>query len=539
MLSRVFHHTPPGAVAPVAYRMDLFGGSRMKDERAGLDGLFSQAPTAANPGRLVALPVAETVPNSAFSKLARQLLPNKESFYYFQRMMLASPPDLPGENGPYDHVLEGRFELAVLPDRPSHTSHSFRIGLPGHEPLALRPHDGCGFIKASYALRMPACRKVMDVARKAEPKGIERDLSAPYGSSKPANLSWQALHHYPRNEAVANEVRECMPQQMAEDLRSGGGLAGQTLYRHVTTGRMAWALRCLRPTTRCICQRRRRPFSQCKAASSWARRPMTSPTCVRCRNSGWPWPTAATRQPPSWPVPGPAIQLRTRDDSGRVRRDGADPDMFFAKGLLVVVPDEMWPQDDAGASVMMSSEDIKTHTSWTDEKHRDALPERMSSVGILQVGQLFAPGSLVAMPVDEQKKLDGDFDGDALLVIVGRPALYQHVKQFDETEQAASVPSLKPLKTHTSAIDAQGRYRFGRTAQILATKLGVLERFSMLQRFFLAQPEETRQRFSERRCSAPTRARIQRSSASSAARWSCPRPTPTPSGRCCEWPMKT
>lgn len=106
-------------------------------------------------------------------------------------------------------------------------------------------------------------------------------------------------------------------------------------------------------------------------------------------------------------------------------------------------------------------------------------------------------GSVVAVPPGEQKKLDGDFDGDSLVIIGDRPQLYEHVRQFDKAEQARGLHSLKPPKSHTPAIE-DGRYKFGRVSQILAATRNVLETYTGLQRDFLAQSHEARHWFAER-----------------------------------------
>ncbi|WP_284284349.1 shikimate kinase, partial [Mesorhizobium amorphae] len=77
------------------------------------------------------------------------------------------------------------------------------------------------------------------------------------------------------------------------------------------------------------------------------------------------------------------------------------------------------------------------------------------------------------------------------------PQLYEHVRQFDQKEQARGVRSLKPPKSHTPAIDGE-RYQFSRASQILAATQNVLETYTGLQRSFLAQSHEARHWFAER-----------------------------------------
>jgi hypothetical protein len=170
--------------------------------------------------------------------------------------------------------------------------------------------------------------------------------------------------------------------------------------------------------------------------------------------------------------------------------------MFFAKGILVVVPDEKWPEDYADRSVVFSAEDIKTHSDWTKDKNRHTSDTRLVATGILQATAVFGPGSLAAVPVDEHKKLDGDFDGDAVLLLGDRPALFHHVKEFERARKPFA--SLKPPKSHTAAVGPGGGYAFGRTHQILATTLGTLEIYSGLLQTYLAQSPDTRGWIAER-----------------------------------------
>ncbi len=175
----------------------------------------------------------------------------------------------------------------------------------------------------------------------------------------------------------------------------------------------------------------------------------------------------------------------------------ADDPAFFAKSILIVVPDKMWPAAYADRGLVMSAEDVKCHASWTKSKDRVKVDTPLYCLGILQATEVFAPGSLVAVPISEQRKLDGDFDGDIVVILGDRPQLYKHVRAFDHNEQALGVPSLKPPKSHTPALEGDD-YQFGRARQILAATPNVLEIYSGLQRVFLAQSDEARRWFAER-----------------------------------------
>ncbi|WP_247709215.1 hypothetical protein [Ralstonia solanacearum] len=107
-------------------------------------------------------------------------------------------------------------------------------------------------------------------------------------------------------------------------------------------------------------------------------------------------------------------------DENRHRATDADDDapMLHGKGVTIVVPDALWPQDN-DAQWVWSTEDMKVHSSWTQRRERDRLPARMDTVGSLRVKDIFTPGSLIAVPIDELSKRDADCDGDKVFVYAG------------------------------------------------------------------------------------------------------------------------
>ncbi len=494
LLGRTVRVRPPGdaAAQPVHYRMDLFGGSRMKAKKSHSE----EAAEAGRHGELIGLPLSETAPGSAFDALARKLFPYKESFYYFQRMMLASPPGLAGaggEAGAAGHVLEGRFRLAVLPDdQPAGAQRPFKLANARGEPIALRAFDGCGFVKESVAQRMPTCRRVLQGQH-----GEQARVPA-FGEREPANLPSMALQHYPRDDRVVQEAAESMRRQLRDPdvLRSA-----QAAYRSATTTRMQGRISVAVPAAD---DKLHLPALKSKHIDAGTgllvgRSPYDKPNLrpIEPARVG----TVAEQDPTA-----EFLSTATAIQYGFVAQEAASPQtggndgpsdaaMFFAKGLMVVVPDAMWPKDFEDRDVVMSAEDIKTHSSWTASKDRVITPTDVSSTGILMATELLAPGSLVAVPPAEQKKLDGDFDGDPLTIVSDRPALFDLVKQQDRLHQP---PALKPPKTHTPAIDAQGRYQYGRAKEILATKEQVMETYSVLQRSYCAQPEAAKAWFAQR-----------------------------------------
>ncbi|MGY2986245.1 shikimate kinase/phage tail protein X [Bradyrhizobium sp. USDA 4508] len=480
MLARTF------PVEGVPYRMDLFGGSKLKPPHESLNKLASRLPSAAEEapsGKLLAIPYAETAPGTAFEQLSRAWAPFKEAYYYIQRRGFAAPPGVP-DVGPHDYALEGCFKLSLLPDRPAGAVHPFRLeGRDGE--IALRPHDGCGFIRASLAERMPAIARARHDAPEPMPAFADKRQSA---------VPPTALQHYPRSVEVAQETRE----KALAWLETHQSLTAEELFRTVTGGHIeGWSAIAVPSSDECL----HVPTDKSKTLTRDAgvlvgRSPYDKPNLR---------PFAADRVSLARDGDRTAafldrcVAFQYSFNVAHRSGDGlaADDPTFFAKGILIVVPDEMWPADFAERGVVMSAEDVKSHSRWLEEKDRVKTDTALECVGILQATEVFAPGSLVAVPTAEQKKLDGDFDGDAVVIIGDRPRLYEHVRQSDAELEARGIVSMKPPKSHTPAIE-NGGYQFSRSKQILSATGLVLETYSCLQRNMLAQPLEAQRWFAER-----------------------------------------
>ncbi|MBB4383686.1 hypothetical protein GGD61_008392, partial [Bradyrhizobium sp. SBR1B] len=474
----------------VPYRMDLFGGSKLKAPRPTVLEIAAHAPggpaAPSSGGKLLAIPYAETAPGTSFEKLLRAWAPFKEAYWYTQRRGFAAPPAIK-DLGPHDYALEGAFKLLLTPDRPTNEEHPFKLTGP-EGPIALRPHDGCGFIKASLAERMLAIR------RAGPQEGPDRMPA--YGEGRRSSVPASALQHYPRSEQVADEAREKAKSWL--DSRGGESLIGEQLFRMVTAGHIDAPGGVAVPSSDDYLH-----VPKCKSETLTGtggvligRSPYDKPNlrplaAERVRSAADGDPTAAFLDRCVAMQYSFSVAQKSQEELA-----AHDPS-FFAKGILIVVPDGMWPANYADRGLVMSAEDVKCHSSWTERKDRANVDTPVDCVGILQATEVFAPGSLVAVPTGEQKKLDGDFDGDTVVIIGDRPQLYEHVRQFDEKEQARGVRSLKPPKSYTPAIEGNN-YQFSRASQILAATRNALEIYSGLQRSFLAQSHQARRWFAER-----------------------------------------
>jgi len=472
----------------VPHRIDLAGGSAMKGPPMTLGSIFAEDPDDRSRGRrprqggkLMAVPWADTLPGTPFLGLLRKLLPYKEAFYYFQRMMRPSPPDIPGL-GPHDHVLEGRFRVMVMPDRGPGEKHPFRLTDGDGNLIALRPHDGCGFIRKSIADRMPMMGKVSE--RQNDP---EHRVKA-FAEGKPAHLPFQGLQHLPRSNAVKEEIGKLVD----ESLKAPGGaaLGGEALHRTLTAARIQGEQAVAVPSSD---GRVHVPKTKAGgigpdqglliARSPFEKQNMRPIMSDRVRTGDDP--TARFLDQCA------AIQYTMvgEEDAGRAKEDP----MFFAKGVMVVVPDEFWPTEGPAAKsgVVLSAEDTKTHSDWVTRKAREKEDTARPTRGVLLAHDFYAPGSLVAVPPEEQEKLSGDFDGDTLNLLAHLPALLAHVSACDREEQARNRKPVSMGKTHTPAFNPDtGEYEPGRGQQIMSLLGKVLETFSGLQNNYLALSEE-------------------------------------------------
>ncbi|WP_155249464.1 XopAD/skwp family type III secretion system effector [Rhizobium etli] len=473
----------------VPYRMDLFGGSKLKPPRLTLAQIARRAPGdlgGRSGGQLLAIPYADTAVGTDFERLSRVWAPFKEAYFYTQRRGFAAPPTIKGL-GPHDSALEGVFRLSLLPDRPAGEAHPFRLTGPQGQ-IALRPHDGCGFIKASLAERMLAVRRC------GNQDGPDRVPA--YGEGRRSSLPASALQHYPRSEQVANEAEQ-KARNWLESL-DGQGLTFEQIYRTVTAGYIEGPGAVAVPSSdgRLHVPTLKSETLTGKGGVLIGRSPYDKPNlrpfaAEQVRSAADVGPTTAFLDS----CVAMQYSFNAAEKShGELAVDGP---MFFAKGILIVVPDAVWPPAFADRGMVMSAEDVKCHSRWTAGKDRVKDDTSLECVGILQATEVFAPGSLVAVPPDEQKKLDGDFDGDTVIILGDRPALYQHVRQLDQREQGRGQRSLKPPKSHTPAIEGE-RYQFSRASQILAATQNVLEIYTGLQRSFLAQSHDARGWFAER-----------------------------------------
>ncbi len=483
-------------------RMDLFGGSHLTPPTTRVFEQLAGARSAKRYGRIPAIRLADTAPNAPLMRdVIRKLNPQREDWYRMQRALL--------EVVPRDRVVEGPVRLALLADQRQGAQPAFALRTPAGEPIQLVSHDGCGFIKASLACRIPAMAQAMEAWRRSRQERKTDEAPALRMSVLPA----QATHHYPRDEAVIEEAREHLRRSLQTDTAQwetdapGGArkLGKPKLYDLLTGAGITGVQGIAVPSADgklYLPGETGRPFDRAGGPVLLGKPPYDKPNLI---------PVPAECVGTSKQGDATAKFLETAfafqysytawDESRSTTVDDADDaPMLHGKGVTIVVPDALWPQDN-DAQWVWSTEDMKVHSSWTQRRERDRLPARMDTVGSLRVKDIFAPGALIAVPIDELKKRDADCDGDKVFVYAGLPKMAQAISGFFEQRerQVGKAPSFKPPKTASTAFDETGRYHAGRAAEVLSAVRGqeLVRRMSTLQFHFWGQPQALRERIAE------------------------------------------
>ncbi|MHA6823507.1 XopAD/skwp family type III secretion system effector [Ralstonia pseudosolanacearum] len=494
MLARTLQHNGD------PLRMDLFGGSHLTPPNPRVFEMVSGAQGRAKRyGRIPAIRLADTVPHAPLMKdVIRKLNPQREDWYRMQRALL--------EIEPRDHVVEGPVRLALLADRAQSAEPAFALRLPTGEPIHLVSHDGCGFIQESLARRIPAMAAAMDEWARAREQAAW-EPPAPRMSSLPP----QATHHYPRNAAAIEEARTHLRRALQEDttLRQTDvpdgtrRLTTTRLYELLVGAGITGVQGVAVPSADSkvyLPSEKSGPFDRAGGPVLLGKPPYDKPNLipVPAEHVGTPAQGDATARFLDTTF---AFQYSyTAWDESRTRTPDDDAPMLHGKGVAIVVPDALWPKDN-DAQWVWSTEDMKIHSSWTQRRERDRLPARMDTVGSLRVKDIFLPGTLIAVPIDELGKRDADCDGDKVFVYAGAPKMAEAISEFFAARERriGRMPSFKPPKTASAAVDEAGRYHAGRAAEVLSAVRGqaLMRRMSTLQFHLWGQPQAVRERIAE------------------------------------------
>ncbi|MCL9844390.1 XopAD/skwp family type III secretion system effector [Ralstonia solanacearum] len=468
-------------------RMDLFGGSHLKPTKARLSDLLrgdGAKHETKRYGRIPAVRLADTAPDAALMKdVIRKLNPQREDWFRMQRALL--------EVVPRDHVVEGPIRLALLPDRLQGSAPAFALRTPEGDAIKLVSDDGCGFIRESLACRIPVIRQAM--RRRAALAGESQRMSL---------LPPQATHHFPRDADAIEEVREHLRASLRDDpeLWADHPDGTRAIKTHQLYDALAGSLIMGTQGTAVpsgddkvyLPRDKSKVFDVKGGPVLLGKAPYDKANLM---------PVAAERIRTCQQGDATALFLDNAfafqysytawDESGSHATGDDDAPMLHGKGVTIVVPDAMWPQDN-DAQWVWSTEDMKVHSTWTEGRRRDRLAPRMDTVGSLRVKEVFPPGSLIALPISELRKRDADCDGDKVFLYAGLPKMAQAVTRFldDRERRIGKLGSFKPPKTAHGVLDAEGRYQAGRTAEVLSALRGqeLVGRFSSLQFLFFGQP---------------------------------------------------
>ncbi|RLM28245.1 hypothetical protein BIY29_00895 [Brenneria alni] len=489
MLSRIIRHDGD------LLRMDMFGGSHIKPSRKGVHDLLSASDNGVRRyGRLPALRVSDTFTEAPLMRdVIRKLNPQREDWFRMQRALV--------EVVPRNSVVEGPIRLSLLPDRSSGAPLVFPLRTPDNQPIMLEPNDGCGFIRASLACKIPVIREAFE-AWHAAPETRTRQQQVLTATPRMSVLPPQATHHFPRDAEAIEEARLHLLRSLREDPTlcpdpvSGAlpEIKPQKLYDLLVSANISGIQGIAVPSAdnRLHLPNEssqqlpigdgplllgKPPYDKANLMEIGAGRVGTvdnGDATARFLRNTFAFQYSYT----AW------------DESG-TSADGDDAPMLHGKGVTIIVPDELWPRDNQGEWVW-STEDMKVHSSWTEGRRRDRLPPLMDTVGSLRVKDVFPPGSLIAVPINELRKRDADCDGDKVYVFTGLPKMAQVITQhLTKVEQRiGKLGSFKPPKTANSASDAVHGYNAGRAAEILSAVRGndLLGRMSVMQFQFYAQP---------------------------------------------------
>lgn len=487
----------------VPYCFNMFGGSALKLRASEFQGIQDRQARKKNRNpKLMGVRACDVLPDAPFMTLLTKLFPNKESFWYFQRLMRPSPPAGIAGLGPADHVLEGRFRMLFMPDLPDRLdapAHPFKLQDQQGRAIAIQPYDGCGFIKASVAQRMPAYRRALGQEGGQPMK--------PIGHDRPSNLSLSALQYYAPNEAVAQEAVEALRERLPA-LQQKQELSGETLFRCAANGLIQGKTGIL------VASADDRAHLPEAKSSHWdgkdllvGKSPFDKANMVvfEPERIGTEAEQDATAQflgscaALQYSYVGVEDAVQVPGEDAAPRRAESDRPWFGLKGIDIVVPDALWPAEYKDCDRVGPAKDVKVHSDW---QHAKAPVQRDTAVdgrGAYIGTEVFAPGSLVALPLSTIERLDADCDGDPVQLFAGLPALSQHVRRDEQERQANPHPSFKPPKTHTPAIDPDtGAYDPSRTAQIMAIYQNVIQDFTGLQVSLYAQAPEVQAWVAER-----------------------------------------
>lgn len=470
------------------WRIDMFGGSHLNPSGPRIYELLVASHTPRRYGRLPAIPLNDSSLDSRFmQQIICKLNPQREDWFRMQRALL--------EVVPRENVIEGPILIGLQADRPQGAPPVFPLRTAQGHSIQLVSHDGCGFIRASLARRIPVMATAMS-AWHAKKVAAGRDQQQSVPHLQLSLLPPQASQHYPRDPDVIEEARSLLVNKLQQgmhleknelyDFLAGAGIRGTQGIAIPSADEKVYL-----PTNKSYF------FDQFKGPILLGKPPYDKPNLM-------PIPEESVASPATGNATAEFLDqcfafqysYTAWDESQSV--PSSDLPMLHGKGVTIVIDDALWPEDNE-AQWIWSREDMKIHSNWIAGRQRDQLPPVLPTAGSLRVKEVFTPGSLIAVPINELKKRDADCDGDKVFVYAGLPKMAQSIARFFEKKyEKYGIPrSFKPPKTAHSSYDETGKYCAGRAAEVLSATYGheLVRRMSTLQFHIWAQSPERIERF--------------------------------------------
>jgi pentatricopeptide repeat protein len=402
------------------YRTDILGGSKLKAKM-----------NSASYGGMIAVPLAA---GDYFTKW----FINQESFWYGQRAFL------PEEEGMNNIGSKGEYTVGVIPDE---------LEFPVFFGF-LTPGDGCGFVKKSSI---------------ATAMGIKQAQVAKETSSFTTYQAWQ---HYPAatyREVVKEWMDNAAPKLQAyknnEINNTSSNIAAQ-LYGYFLGNIQKVSATILPAKGNKVIFPALPDWLNCTAKGAIiGRNPYSAKVLQTLNPEDIDFSTALNQLVCfQYTLTGYSKSANNNECCGH-----------FFKGILVVLEDNIWPQEFADCNILVSTKDQKLSQSWSTANDRSCSqqaksPERISVHGVLVRTKTIS--QVAAVPAKIAKKLNADYDGDEIDKILGETL--PRTMQMVAKESQSALPNPKLPKTFTP------RESIGNYKKMVELRQPLLERFTTI-----------------------------------------------------------
>jgi hypothetical protein len=540
------------------YRLEAgWAGSRMNSKKQGAN---STGEGGAH-GWLLAMRLIDTLQDTATTRWSRQAFANLQDYGRVQRAWYPTPELVPGCIS-HDHVLEGRFDIEIV---APNTPFPLKNGENGENRGDLVVGDGICYMREDVAEQFgfwkhldkakvvggnkptgnlpsqalqhlprddKAAKEIRDRLKAYILPSDTSDTSDTSDSSDSSDSSDILVSGKTRTaQRTASTMPTISPTSTLATLMAKPTVASTTsttsiakpkstpmpldvneLYRAVTGGKVLGHISIAVPTAHCLV------LPRCKSAY-FDEHPdedvlLGRPPYDSLDNLGVIDASRVRTVKHAAGDPTPRFldechgfqfsffgREETNETANEATMAGAPPNYVHAKGVVVVVKKEWWP-DDKFTSPIVMYDNIKAETARQGGQRPPGTFARRQFLGNFVAVNVYGRGSFEGVPVDDQKQKGGDFDGDEDLLLTGLPELARLVKQTQAAQAAQATHTdapgtLKPEKKKTPAVmlrktpegEQQKIYLWSRASYIRRGKVKVLEDFTNLQAAYLAQPD--------------------------------------------------